>query len=75
MIRLTRNTSIFFERKLADCWIGVYWRYDARAYRALTLSGPMRENRILDVWLCLVPCLPIHFRRVQIVAIPEAGSY
>jgi hypothetical protein len=38
------------ERKMADCWIGLYWRWD-RARRGYAW---------LDIWLCLVPCLPIH---------------
>lgn len=37
--------SIRLEVKLADCWIGAYWRRDGYA---------------LHVWLCLVPCVPLH---------------
>ncbi len=35
------------EFKLADMWIGVYWA---------------RKDGYLDVWVCLLPCLPIHIR-------------
>ncbi len=34
-----------FELKLQDLWIGVYWR--------------RREHQI-DIWLCLLPCVPLH---------------
>ncbi len=34
-----------FEFKLADMWIGAYWR---------------RERYVLHIWVCLLPCLPLH---------------
>lgn len=37
---------IRLEWKLADLWVGVYW---AR-----------RNLGELHVWICLVPCLPVH---------------
>jgi hypothetical protein len=40
-----RSWRVRVEFKAADCWIGVFWR---------------RELGQLDVWLCLVPMLPIH---------------
>lgn len=36
---------IRLEFKLADCWIGVFWKQQARRH---------------DVWVCLLPCLPLH---------------
>lgn len=37
---------IRLEWKINDFWIGCFWRrFDSGAW---------------DVWLCLVPCLPIH---------------
>ena len=45
-----------FEVKLADCWVGVFWRKAANYYP----DDPFIENETLDVWLCLLPCLPIH---------------
>jgi len=39
------QSGVALEYKLADCWVGWYWR----------VSG-----RTVDVWLCLVPCLPVH---------------
>lgn len=41
----TKKIIIQFEVKPADCWIGAYWR---------------RQGRALHIWICLLPCLPIH---------------
>lgn len=40
-----------------DCWIGVFWKVEAFGgyHRYLGLL-----ERRLDVWICLVPMLPIH---------------
>lgn len=40
---------IRLELKLADCWIGVFWK------RTELLSYWK-----WDVWLCLLPCVPLH---------------
>jgi hypothetical protein len=45
-IRLGRCWRVALEFKLADMWIGVYW--DRRPVH-------------LDIWICLVPCFPLHF--------------
>lgn len=37
-----------FEFKLPDFWIGVFWRQTASDF--------------LDVWICFVPCLPLHLQ-------------
>jgi hypothetical protein len=34
------------EYKLADMWIGAFWD---------------RKGDTLHVWVCLLPCLPLHF--------------
>jgi hypothetical protein len=34
-----------FECKLEDCWVGVFWR---------------QSNGVLHLWICLLPCLPLH---------------
>jgi len=36
-----------FEWTLADLWVGVFWR---------------RERYSLDVWVCLLPCIPLHLQ-------------
>jgi hypothetical protein len=33
-----------FEWKLADMWIGVFWK----------------RSDVLHVWICLLPCVPLH---------------
>ena len=40
--------NIRVEWKPEDLWIGVYWR---------------RAGGRLDIWLCLLPCIPLHFSR------------
>lgn len=37
--------KIKLEFKLADAWIGAFWA---------------RKDNVLHVWICLLPCLPIH---------------
>lgn len=37
--------KIQLEWKLADCWIGVFWK---------------RDKHTLHIWVCIVPCLPLH---------------
>lgn len=37
--------SVRFEVKLQDAWIGAYWKRDLYA---------------LHIWICFVPCLPLH---------------
>lgn len=34
-----------FEFKLQDLWVGAFWK---------------RRGNCVDLWLCLVPCLPLH---------------
>lgn len=36
------------EAKSADLWVGLYHQ---------------RTDDVIDVWLCLLPCLPLHLRR------------
>lgn len=46
---------VALEFKLPDFWVGVFWK------SAEELS-PMFAAKRLDVWVCLLPCLPIHIR-------------
>jgi hypothetical protein len=41
-----------FEWKPQDCWLGVFWKKTAQR------GGTSRR---LDVWICLLPMLPLHF--------------
>lgn len=53
-----RTWAVHIERKVEDCWIGVFWR-----------RQPMRHGITwgyrLDVWICIVPCFPIHIMRFK----------
>lgn len=44
---MTRRWFVRIERKVQDCWVGVFWKRD--------------YPTSLDVWVCVVPMLPIHF--------------
>lgn len=52
------NPNIDFIRlefKLPDLWIGAFWKttdLEPRAFR----------TRRVDLWICFLPCLPIHLR-------------
>lgn len=39
-----------FEFKLADMWIGWFWQ---------------RREHVLHIWICLVPCVPLHVQVVK----------
>ena len=43
---MSRKTHIRLEAKLADMWIGIFWK--------------VSQLGTLDIWICLLPCLPIH---------------
>jgi hypothetical protein len=40
------RVAVRLEWKLADLWVGAFWSFDKAT------GG--------DVWICLLPCLPIH---------------
>lgn len=41
-----RDWNFQLEFKPQDCWIGAYWR---------------RDGNCVDVWICVLPMLPLHF--------------
>lgn len=55
-IRTTKRTrlrwSVRWEAKLPDLWLGAFWT---------STTGPSGRWAVLDVWVCILPCLPIHF--------------
>lgn len=53
-IQLAPRLFLWLEFKPQDCWVGVYWARDV---------APMAT--IVDVWICLVPMLPIHIRHID----------
>ena len=57
-----RLERVRWECKLADCWIGVFWRRDHTDYGVgrLCAAKVLQGMDTLDVWICVVPCLPLH---------------
>lgn len=43
-----RKWRVRLEWKIQDLWIGAFWR---------------RTPERFDLWICLVPCLPIHISK------------
>lgn len=39
--------NVRLECKIQDCWIGLFWK---------------REEHTLHLWICLVPCFPLHIQ-------------
>lgn len=52
--------ALTLEFKLADLWLGAFWKY-GRSTGAIQL----------DLWLCLLPCLPLHFKLIRLPAPPR----
>ena len=61
--RLVRRWWITLEWKLEDMWIGIFWRRYGVSY----LFG-----KGIDVWVCLVPCCPLHIRTWRGEVTPNA---
>lgn len=49
-------TRCRFELKWQDLWIGVFWK----TTYACTDSG--KVPFATDVWICLLPCVPLHLK-------------
>lgn len=48
-----------FEWKLADLLVGAFWKWEY--LRSRGIGGPWRlDATILHVWICLLPCVPLH---------------
>ncbi len=54
--QLGEGASLSLEWKYQDMWLGAFWltRYTEGDF------SPM--YRVFELWVCLLPCLPIHFR-------------
>ena len=58
---------IRLEFKLPDMWIGIFWKKnlgpDGYRWKLVDMNTPTCEEKyetMWDLWICLVPCLPIH---------------
>lgn len=49
--------TVRLEWKVEDAWVGVFWR------RSLHHRSQHMADHVLDVWVCIVPCVPIHITR------------
>lgn len=47
------------EFKLQDFWVGAFWK---------TSYTEWSNTVHFDLWLCLLPCFPLHWKRVKRVA-------
>lgn len=54
-----------FEFKIEDAWIGLFWKHGY----ANTDAGCVRLWT--DIWICFVPCIPLHLTIVYPVLIDE----
>lgn len=49
--------ALYLEWKPQDLWIGAFWK-------RVTQDDPaVGFLNYFDLWVCVVPCLPIHFTR------------
>lgn len=62
------NVSARFEVKIEDAWVGVYWRKTP----CLTDDGP--KTIATDIWICVIPCLPLHLTISWPIVIPFGGE-
>lgn len=44
--------TVRIEWKGADLWVGAFWRRD--------WVPPLAGHTVLEIWICLVPCVPLH---------------
>lgn len=51
---LSWRLTFALEWKVEDAWIGAFWK-------RTDVSGPVLPAIGWDLWVCLLPCLPLHF--------------
>lgn len=44
---------VALEFKIQDLWIGAYWK-------SAEIAGGA-SGKVVDLWICALPCLPLHF--------------
>lgn len=59
MMRLTSKSWIGIGFKLQDFWVGAFWAVKPANY--YSIHGHIRQD--LHVWICIIPCFPIHYIR------------
>ena len=61
---------ITLEFKPRDMWIGVYWRKTLEC--AIDLEV---EIKVTDIWICIIPTLPIHIKKQTVTDMPLQGQH
>lgn len=56
-----RKWKVRLEYKLADFWIGVFPK------KTPLFNLETMDSYNLDIWICLIPCFPIHITISNIV--------
>lgn len=55
-----RGRTVWFnagvKREPRDLWVGVYWDFE----RGTDEDGYGNDQRTFDIYVCVVPCLPLH---------------
>ena len=46
--------KIELQFKLQDFWIGIFWKSG--------FNWPIGDFKLIDIWICLIPCFPLHIR-------------
>jgi hypothetical protein len=64
--------NICLEYKLADMWVGVFWRSGETCMPQGAPSFSLPICKLVEVWICLVPCFPIHIQWVDSRPIKES---
>lgn len=61
-----RRLTITLEWKVEDLWIGAFWRRSpTQVGHVLDRNGTLHAviDHDLDVWICFLPCFPIHISK------------
>ena len=59
------RVSVGLEFKPADLWVGVFWRMDSASPHFDAARQHVVWRRVLHIWVCVVPCFPLHIRWVD----------
>lgn len=51
-VQHTEHWGIALEWKMADLWVGAFWKFQR--------PDDYPDDWRFDLWVCLVPCLPLH---------------
>lgn len=54
-----RKLYIWLERKVNDCWVGIFWK-TSKIGTFPNAFGTTIDFMSRDIWICIVPMLPIH---------------